>query len=87
MGRGEPGDGKEREIRRQSVPSLREGGWGDKLSGVRFNKERNIQHQKRPICTKLTNIYTTSSPANPQMRSNLNVRAPRAQGAFVRDGL
>ena len=26
MGRGEPGDGKEREIRRQSVPSLRGGG-------------------------------------------------------------
>ena len=31
MGRGEPGGGKEREIRRQSVPSLRGGGWGGKL--------------------------------------------------------
>ena len=31
MGRGEPGGGKERGIRRQSVPSLRGGGWGDKL--------------------------------------------------------
>ena len=30
-GRGEPGGGKERELRRQSVPSLRGGGWGDKL--------------------------------------------------------
>ena len=29
--RGEPGGGKEREIRLQSVPSLRGGGWGDKL--------------------------------------------------------
>ena len=70
MGRGEPGGGKEREIRRQSVPSLRGGGWGDKLgvSGVRFNEERNKQHQKRPVYTKLTNIRTTSSPADPQMR-------------------
>ena len=31
MGRGEPRGGKEREIRRQSVPSLRGGGWGDKI--------------------------------------------------------
>ena len=31
LGRGEPGGGKERELRRQSVPSLRGGGWGDKL--------------------------------------------------------
>ena len=28
---GEPGGGKEREIRLRSVPSLREGGWGAKL--------------------------------------------------------
>ena len=34
----------------------------------------------------LTNICTTSSYADPQMRGSLNVRVPRAQGAFVRDG-
>ena len=30
--RGEPGGGKEHELRRQSVPSLWGGGWGDRLS-------------------------------------------------------
>ena len=34
----------------------------------------------------LTNICTTSSPADPQMRGSLNVRVLRAQRAFVRDG-
>ena len=32
------------------------GGATNYVSGVRFNKETNIQHQKRPIYTKLTNI-------------------------------
>ena len=36
--------------------------------------------------SRLTNICTTSSPAGPQMRGNLNTRVLRAQGAFVRDG-
>ena len=53
---------------------------------VRINDERNKQHENRPIYTKLANICTTSSPADPQMRRNLNARFPRAQGAFVRDG-
>ena len=44
MGKGEPGGGKERELRRKGEPSLRGGGWGDNLmSGVRFNEERNKQ--------------------------------------------
>ena len=42
--------------------------------------------KKRVIYTKLTNICTTSSPADPQMHGSLNVQDPRAQGAFVRDG-
>ena len=49
------------------------------MSGLRFNEKRNKQHQKRPIYTKLTNICTTSSHADPQMRGNLNVRVLRAQ--------
>ena len=40
---------------------------------------RNKQHEKRPIYTKLTNICTTSSYADPQMRGSLNVRVPPAQ--------
>ena len=36
--------------------------------------------------SRVTNICTTSSPAGPQMRGNLNTRVLRAQGAFVRDG-
>ena len=44
MGRGEPGGGKERDLRHKSEPSLREGGWGDSLiSCVRFNEKRNKQ--------------------------------------------
>ena len=35
---------------------------------------------------KLTNICTTGSPADPQMRGNLNAGVPREPGAFVRDG-
>ena len=53
------------------------------MSGVRFNEERNIQHEKRPVYTKLTNICTTSSHADPQMRGNLNVRVPRAQAELL----
>ena len=37
--------------------------------------------KNRSIYTKFTNICTTSSPADPQMRRNLNARA---QGALVR---
>ena len=55
-------------------------------SGVRFNEERNKQHDNRPIYTRLTNICTTSSPVDPQMRGNLNAWVLLAQGAFVRDG-
>ena len=42
----------------------------------------------KPIYTKLTYIYAKRiySPADSQMRGNLNPRALRAQGAFVRDG-
>ena len=44
MGRGEPGGGKERELRHNDLPSLLGGGWGDNvMSGVRFNEERNKQ--------------------------------------------
>ena len=64
----------------------KEGGATNYVSGVRFNEETNIQHQKRPIYTKLVIICTTSFHADPQMRGNLNVRVPRAQGAFVPDG-
>jgi len=86
MGRaGEPEGRKERKLRRQSVSSLRGGGWGDKL-GVRFNEKTNKQHENRSIYTKLTNICTTSYPADPQMRWNLNARVPGAQGAPARDG-
>ena len=56
------------------------------MSVVRFNEEINRQLQKRPIYTELKNIRTTSSLADPQMRGSLNVRVPRAQGPFVRDG-
>ena len=35
MVRGEPGGGKEHELRRQSVPSLWGGGWGDRLGVCR----------------------------------------------------
>ena len=56
-----------------------EGGERNYVSGLRFNEKRNKQHQKRPIYTKLTNICTTSSHADPQMRGNLNVRVLRAQ--------
>ena len=62
------------------------GGATNYVSGVRFNEKRVRQYQKKPIYTKLTHICTTSSPADPQMRRSLNVRVPRAQGAFVRDG-
>ena len=77
-----------RELRRQSVPSLRGGGWGDKLGVwcVRFNEKSDKQHENRSIYTKLRNICTTSSPANPQMRWNLNAQVPRAQGALARAG-
>ena len=69
------------------MPSLRGGRRGDKLGLVSiFYEERNKQHENRPIYTKLTNICTTSSLADPQMRRNLNARVPPAQGAFVRDG-
>ena len=37
------------------------GGATNQVSGVRFNEERNEQHENRPIYTKLTNICTTSS--------------------------
>ena len=44
MGRDKPGGGKEGELRHESEPSLRGGGWGDNLiSCVRFNEERNKQ--------------------------------------------
>ena len=80
--------GHEREIRRKTVCHRcgEVGGATNYVSGVRFNEQTNIQHQKRPIYTKLTNICTTSSHADPQMLGNLNVRVPRAQRAFVRDG-
>ena len=39
----------------------------------------NKQHGKGPIYTKLTNICTTSSYADPQMWGSLNVRVPPAQ--------
>ena len=32
------------------------GGATNQVSGVRFNEERNEQHENRPIYTKLTNI-------------------------------
>ena len=56
------------------------------MSVVRFNEEINRQLQKRPIYTELKNIRTTSSLADPQMRGRSNLRVPRAQGPFVRDG-
>ena len=56
------------------------------MSGVRFNEESDKQHENRSIHTKLTNIRTKSSPADPQMRWNLNARVPRAQGALAHDG-
>ena len=62
------------------------GGATNYVSGLCFNEETNIQHQKRPFFAKLKSICTTSSHADPQMRGNLNVRVPLAQGAFVRDG-
>ena len=37
------------------------------------------QHENRSIYTNFTNICTTSSPAELQMRRNLNERVPRAQ--------
>ena len=40
MVRGEPGGGKEHELRRQSVPSLQGGGWGDRLGVCRCPFER-----------------------------------------------
>ena len=113
MGRGELGGGKERELRRQSVPSLR-GEWVGRQtrclvssllrrglfvllfltqrellcgveSPVSFLTKRGINSLKTGQ-SRLTNICITSSPADPQMRGNLNTRVPRAKGAFVRDG-
>ena len=87
MGRGEPGGG-----------NLGAGGKAPELpiaAGRRVGKQtrclvsvltkRGIDSIKKGQFI-LTNICTTSSPADPQMRVNLNVRVPRAQGAFVRDG-
>ena len=87
MGRGEPGDEKERELKAPEC-AIAAGRWEGRQtrSSVRFNEERNKQHENRPIYIKLTNICTTSSLADPQMRRNLNARVPPAQGAFVRDG-
>ena len=85
IGRGEPGGGKEGKVRRQSVPSLRGGGSERQTRClVSVFTKRGIKRMKnRSIYTKFTNICTTSSPADPQMRRNLNARA---QGAFVRYG-
>ena len=85
MGRGEPIGGKEQEIRRQSVPSLRGGVGRQPRCPVSVLTKRNKQHEKRPIYIN-SNICTTSSPADPQMRGSLNVQVPGAQGAFVREG-
>ena len=52
---------------------------------VRSNEKSNKQHENRSIYTKLTNICTTSAPADPQMHWNLSARVPRAQGALARD--
>ena len=61
---------------------------GDKATNVvyavRFNEKSNKQHENRSIYTKLTNICTTSSPADPQMCWNLSARVPRAQGVRCR---
>ena len=50
MKRGEPGGGKERELRYKvdkGKLSLRGGGWGDDLiSDVRFNEEKNEQDKR-----------------------------------------
>ena len=65
MGRGEPGDEKERELKAPEC-AIAAGRWEGRQtrSSVRFNEERNKQHENRPIYTKLTNICTTSSPAD-----------------------
>ena len=70
---------------------MRRSDGGDKATNMvyadRFNEKSNTRHENRSIYTKLTNICTTSSPADPQMRWNLNARVPRAQGApLARDG-
>ena len=85
IGRGEPGGGKEGKVRRQSVPSLRGGGSKRQTRClVSVLTKRGIKRMKTgQIYTKFTNICTTSSPTDPQMRRNLNARA---QGAFVRYG-
>ena len=56
-------------------------------AGVRFNEERNKQHETGQFILN-SQIYAQcmSSPVDPQMRRNLNAQVPRAQGAFVRDG-
>ena len=88
MGRGEPGGGGEREIRRKKCAiAVGRWVWRQTTCLVSVLTNRGIDNiKKRPIYAKLTSICTTSSHADPQMRGNLNVRVPLAQGAFVRDG-
>ena len=44
-------------------------------SGVRFNGERNRQHENRPIYTKLKNIWAQRVP--PRIHSTHSARVPR----------
>ena len=72
----------------EPVPSLRGGGWGDKLGAwcPFLTRRVNEQHETGQFILKPQIYAKRVPPADPQMRRNLNVRFPLAQGAFVRDG-
>ena len=50
---------------------------------VRFNEKSNKQHENRSIYTKLTNIWTTSSPAD-SLRANSPIWASETSLARTR---
>ena len=80
MGRGEPGGGKEREIRRKkcAIAAGRRVGRQTRCL-VSVLAKTGINNIKKGQFI-LTNICTTSSLSDPQMRGSLNVRVPGLRG-------
>ena len=85
MGRGKPEGGKKWEIRLECA--IAAGRWVRRQTRclVSVLTKTGINSIKKGQFI-LTNICTTSSHADLQMRRSLNVRVSQAQGAFVRDG-
>ena len=88
MGRGEPGDEKERELKAPEC-AIAAGRWVGHQTRCLVSvltKRVNKQHETGQFILNPQIYAKLVPPADPQMRRNLNVRFPLAQGAFVRDG-